>query len=71
MSYATDAKIMQLFELAATTQDEFELNKIAKQLRAAITEHSRFGPIPAQPEVSSADRTVGYSEIRTRTRTAS
>jgi len=38
---STDTKIMQLFGQAQTAKNEAELKRVAKELRAAITEHVR------------------------------
>jgi len=39
---STDAKIKQLFVQAMAAKDEAELKRVAKELRAAITEHARI-----------------------------
>ena len=39
---STDAKIKQLFGQAMAAKDEAELKRVAKELRAAITEHARI-----------------------------
>ena len=38
---STDARIMQLFGQVIAAKDEAELKRVAKELRAAITEHAR------------------------------
>src|SRR5882724_5718938 len=43
---SSDAKIKLLFGRAMTAKDEAELKRVAKELRAAITEHARIAKRP-------------------------
>jgi hypothetical protein len=47
---SSDAKIKQLFGRAMTAKDEAELKRVAKELRAAITEHARVAKRPLLTE---------------------
>jgi len=49
---SSDAKIKQLFGQAMAAKDEAELKRVAKQLRAAITEHVRVAERSLASEAS-------------------
>ena len=70
---STDIRIRELFALAAAAQDEPELKRVARQLRAALTEHVRSGPTAMSPAVPSsiAHRSLRPSLVRHRSRAAS
>ncbi len=58
---STDAKIKQLFGKAIAAKDEAELKRVAKELRAAITEYARVVNHSLASEVSviAARDTIG------------
>jgi hypothetical protein len=49
---SSDAKIKELFGQAMAAKDEAELKRVAKELRAAITEHARVTRRPLLTETS-------------------
>jgi hypothetical protein len=50
---STDLKIKKLFAQAMVAKDETELKRVAKQLRAAIAEHTRLAEGSAAVKAST------------------
>jgi predicted NBD/HSP70 family sugar kinase len=58
---STDAIIKQLFGRAMAAKDEAELRRVAKELRAAISEHVHMArpPLAAEPTIIAARDSAG------------